>query len=285
MGLPVLLRGSQGSVVKQLQQALNDSPPQPIRLLNVDGIFGPLSQARVVEVQRYFGLSADGIVGAQTWGAITVTEMTAQQIKHAMHQVLIRHPNPLTAYEADRKFDREWRSLQGQIVPVGAVQVVVIGGIIVLVLIALCIMWLAHIENMKKHNPTLASKWERMVSETLDDARDWMAGHKPLDAVRFVQRHVNRMVSIAAQDLLDLKKKCEQQHPGKMAQCAALGAALVLAINQSLIERLKILMEPGRRGLDPEKVILGIIEVGFPFVWDKAKAFGQCMGCDFLMLL
>lgn len=35
--------------------------------VTVDGIFGPKTQAAVIELQRQFGLSVDGIVGPQTW--------------------------------------------------------------------------------------------------------------------------------------------------------------------------------------------------------------------------
>lgn len=65
---PTVRYGSRGPAVEELQQKLNDygvTPP-----LAVDGIFGPLTRAAVVEFQQANGLAADGVVGPLTWGAI-----------------------------------------------------------------------------------------------------------------------------------------------------------------------------------------------------------------------
>jgi len=69
--LPVLTRmlrrGDRGKEVKALQKALNE------RGLNagpVDGDFGPLTEAAVKALQKQAGITVDGIVGAETWGAL-----------------------------------------------------------------------------------------------------------------------------------------------------------------------------------------------------------------------
>jgi len=41
-----------------------------MRLLIVDGIFGPLSQRAVYAFQRWAGLKTDGVVGPLTWGRL-----------------------------------------------------------------------------------------------------------------------------------------------------------------------------------------------------------------------
>ncbi len=68
---PVLRLGSRGPVVRDLQARLNTwlagRPRFGGRLLAVDGIFGPLTRAAVRAYQHSEGLSADGIVGSQTW--------------------------------------------------------------------------------------------------------------------------------------------------------------------------------------------------------------------------
>ena len=57
-GCPVLKKGAQGNITKLLQEKLK---------VNADGIFGANTQAAVISYQRSKGLTADGIVGQNTW--------------------------------------------------------------------------------------------------------------------------------------------------------------------------------------------------------------------------
>jgi len=59
---PTLRQGSRGSAVAVLQRKLGG--------LVTDGVFGPLTHARVLAYQRSRGLAVDGIVGPQTWGSL-----------------------------------------------------------------------------------------------------------------------------------------------------------------------------------------------------------------------
>lgn len=62
-----LTRGSQGSLVKTLQEKLNQlgyaSGP-------VDGFFGPRTESALLKFQQERNLDIDGVVGNQTWGAL-----------------------------------------------------------------------------------------------------------------------------------------------------------------------------------------------------------------------
>ena len=58
--------GSKGDEVSSLQQMLNNYGYG----LAVDGSYGPLTQAAVRDYQAKNGLSVDGIVGVNTWGAL-----------------------------------------------------------------------------------------------------------------------------------------------------------------------------------------------------------------------
>jgi hypothetical protein len=69
-GFPQLSQGSSGGAVVGLQEALyahayGDAPSD-----NIDGNFGSSTRSQVVTFQQQHGLSADGIVGSQTWSAL-----------------------------------------------------------------------------------------------------------------------------------------------------------------------------------------------------------------------
>lgn len=64
--LPVLRRGSAGSVVGDLQRMLRGKG----FLIAVDDDFGPATELAVVGFQNRAGLEADGIVGRDTWKAL-----------------------------------------------------------------------------------------------------------------------------------------------------------------------------------------------------------------------
>lgn len=63
----MLAMGSRGIDIQELQRDLTaiGFDPGP-----VDGIFGPVTQRAVVELQRYCGLPADGTVGHITHEAL-----------------------------------------------------------------------------------------------------------------------------------------------------------------------------------------------------------------------
>ncbi|GAB3434292.1 peptidoglycan-binding protein [Flindersiella endophytica] len=64
---PTVQQGSTGEAVRRLQRALTAALA---RTVSIDGDFGPLTRQAVIDYQSSRGLGADGIVGAQTWGAL-----------------------------------------------------------------------------------------------------------------------------------------------------------------------------------------------------------------------
>lgn len=66
--------GSKGSDVTELQKLLNNNGYN----LSVDGDFGSKTQAAVTDYQQKNGLDVDGIVGTNTWGALTKASTATQ---------------------------------------------------------------------------------------------------------------------------------------------------------------------------------------------------------------
>lgn len=69
--MPVLQNGSTGPVVSSLQTILTNGADQwgGVTPHGIDGVFGPHTRAAVEAFQRWAGVTADGVVGDQTWGA------------------------------------------------------------------------------------------------------------------------------------------------------------------------------------------------------------------------
>lgn len=68
---PTLTNGSSGDLVSTLQTVLNEGrgsfAPDVDAPLDVDGVFGPLTEAAVRGTQELAAVPADGVVGLQTW--------------------------------------------------------------------------------------------------------------------------------------------------------------------------------------------------------------------------
>jgi peptidoglycan hydrolase-like protein with peptidoglycan-binding domain len=64
---PTLRNGSTGNDVRRLQRSLTAALG---RTVGIDGQFGPLTEQAVRDYQTSRSLGVDGIVGAQTWGAL-----------------------------------------------------------------------------------------------------------------------------------------------------------------------------------------------------------------------
>ena len=63
----LLLKNSQGQLVKKLQQKLSELG---YNVGPIDGIFGPRTEEAVIKFQTDRGLDIDGVVGNQTWGEL-----------------------------------------------------------------------------------------------------------------------------------------------------------------------------------------------------------------------
>ena len=70
--------GGYSSCVGNIQVLLNAFQPRigaPYAKLVVDNKYGTATKSAVIKFQRFFGLTADGIVGPRTWGVLCGPQM------------------------------------------------------------------------------------------------------------------------------------------------------------------------------------------------------------------
>jgi peptidoglycan hydrolase-like protein with peptidoglycan-binding domain len=72
-----LQEGSTGPAVTRLQSLLQDAGCSPG---GIDGNFGPMTQAAVMQYQASRGLSVDGVVGPQTWAALNSNKPAVKSV-------------------------------------------------------------------------------------------------------------------------------------------------------------------------------------------------------------
>ena len=88
--MPTLQEGSTGEVVRSLQTVLTNGAPSQWNTTpqGIDGDFGPHTRASVQAFQTWGGVSADGIVGDQTWSvslhAASATLETEVGLQHVI---------------------------------------------------------------------------------------------------------------------------------------------------------------------------------------------------------
>lgn len=73
-------KGSKGNKVKELQRLLH---------LQVDGIFGLLTEEAVKEFQKANGLIVDGIVGDKTWAKLQSQSTTLKLSKRSINEIIV----------------------------------------------------------------------------------------------------------------------------------------------------------------------------------------------------
>lgn len=98
--------GSSGSDVKKLQEALNKNGYS----LDVDGKFGPKTQAAVKDYQKKNGLKVDGVVGTKTWGSLNSKSSTATTTKKTTSTTLKQTKRP--TYEKSKDILAAEKELQ-----------------------------------------------------------------------------------------------------------------------------------------------------------------------------
>lgn len=92
---PLVAEGATGEDVRTIQFSLNAHGQN----LAADGSLGPLTKAAVQAFQASVGVTADGIVGGQTWPTLVISVSTGSRndaVKALQSQVATRGASPLT---------------------------------------------------------------------------------------------------------------------------------------------------------------------------------------------
>jgi peptidoglycan hydrolase-like protein with peptidoglycan-binding domain len=91
-GQRTISAGATGDVVRRLQRALRRTPDPAV---TVDGVFGSEAESAVKDFQQSAGLTADGVVGPQTWNALpdgapmpTLQEGSSGDVVRSLQMVL-----------------------------------------------------------------------------------------------------------------------------------------------------------------------------------------------------
>jgi len=87
MAEPILKRGSKGPEVRELQEALVELDFKPGE---VDGTFGVYTESAVKAFQKWTKLSADGIVGPDTWEKIDDADRSDPTLREGSTGVAVR---------------------------------------------------------------------------------------------------------------------------------------------------------------------------------------------------
>jgi peptidoglycan hydrolase-like protein with peptidoglycan-binding domain len=87
MAEPILKRGSKGQDVKDLQEALLELDFKPGE---ADGEFGVYTESAVKAFQKWTTLSADGIVGPETWEKLDDAEKSDPMLREGSTGVAVR---------------------------------------------------------------------------------------------------------------------------------------------------------------------------------------------------
>jgi peptidoglycan hydrolase-like protein with peptidoglycan-binding domain len=87
MAEPLLKRGSTGTAVRQLQEALKELGRDPGP---VDGDFGAATEAAVRAFQQQHGIAVDGVVGDITWLNIDEADLGHRTVRRGSTGVAVR---------------------------------------------------------------------------------------------------------------------------------------------------------------------------------------------------
>lgn len=109
-----LRRGSKGTAVVECQTML-DKLGYDLGQLGIDGDYGRMTQAAVMNFQSDHGLGRDGICGPKTWEALIAAAGTFVPAKKILFTVIVPHLTEAQAEELIKKYDGAISTAEGDV--------------------------------------------------------------------------------------------------------------------------------------------------------------------------
>ncbi|MFC3816724.1 peptidoglycan-binding protein [Lysobacter sp. GCM10012299] len=267
--------GSTGSAVSRLQRLLNLHPPSNLPDLAIDGVFGAATRARVLEFQGSAGLVADGIAGPQTMDALCLTLPEMEELARSFGAIIATPPEESSRLQA---YNSQIRNNILALTPVGAVQGVVVVGIVIAILIVFYIAMLNLLPGSRRAHREFAQK----VDQELNKLREALNLPTPMGLMSRAVESIREMVKEFIETLKRSRQDCDQS-PEALQRCAKESMAVAVA-TQSLLHKLGELTFIGARGFKLSDLVRGILASCAALV--KAYSdLGKCLNCEEIMFL
>jgi hypothetical protein len=281
MGMPHILSfGSVGSDVKDLQSALNSTPPTALPRLAVDGIFGPKTQARVREFQRTMGLQSDAIVGPITWAKLLPPTdwgvvKALQEVLSSGYMILRPRNRPFgLASHLDRVASalEEYSGVSARRAPphpnlIGAFVIDDIAeGIAVLFLLTLILMVVASMSQNKAFKEAVDARAKRLY-ELMQKLLQFLTASSAVSA---------QQIRTKVREETSKTEECKKNHPERLEPCADKIKALDDA-RSNLLKRLTFFeTSPGTLS---RKQAAEALQKAFQAYAEALAAAQACLGC------
>jgi hypothetical protein len=240
-------------------------------LLDVDGIFGAVTETRVKEFQRNNGLWADGVVGPMTYRKLAFTPAEYQVRAQRIRQMLVDAGASATGLTS---FDIQVAKNINPFMKEGAAQLAIP------VVIGLFLLFCAAVLAMSPSGQQVWRDLAHSMEQTLEELRNSLNLTPPSQVLAMIWGAIEKMVKSMVERLAGERKKCGDISPTLQAQCAKQSMAVAVAV-QEVLRKAGASIGPGFREDDLIKGLLSSLG-GLLKAYSE---YGRCIGCDFIQFL
>jgi Putative peptidoglycan binding domain len=314
----ILRIGSRGGDVIQAQALLNLRPPSALPPLQIDGIFGPRTAARVAEFQRNNGLVPDGEIGPNTIaalmpdikGSLSKAEFDSliQQVAAALRSETKSNAKALAFFNRHSKalelsaFSPSQNAigsiannrqnivgapnLPANIQLLGAIPLGIAIGIVAIIVALFTLALLIAMSQNKGANPADIRQLELEFDRRIEELNRKISS-APFDIAIFIVL-IKITVEQAVKDQIERLKRqierCNALNQNPKAECPAILREVFKqmdhCVQQSLVLTIALQNNPQSPAVKAQ--LIGLAK-SFGFLMLLISKFGKCMGCEFLI--